>query len=166
MVRDKLKEALKIIVNGSEQEMIDFVAKFRAEFMQMPFHEVAFPRGISGLTEYTSSEGEPKKGTPIQVRGAIVYNRLLRDHGIRNFEPVYEGDKAKFAYLTWPNPAHSHVITVPGMLPRELGLDEYVDRETQFQKAFVDSIEDLLTAVGWHYEETNTVMGLFTSAGE
>lgn len=152
VVRDKLKAAIKIILTGTEPELHSFITEFRDEFVQLPFEDVAFPRGISGMDDYSDSDGNPTKGCPIQVYGALVYNKLLDEEKVIGFQPVVEGDKAKFCYLRFPNPAHSHVITTPGLLPKELGLDPYLDKHAQFEKSFEAPLSKLVNAVGWQME--------------
>ena len=75
--RTKIKEAIKIIMTGTEQDVINFIEKFRQEFKSLTFDEVAFPRGCNGLSNYRDKTSIYKKGTPIHVRGALVYNLSL-----------------------------------------------------------------------------------------
>ena len=44
--RTKIKEALEIMMSGTEDELQDFVTTFRKEFESMPFEDIAFPRGL------------------------------------------------------------------------------------------------------------------------
>jgi DNA polymerase elongation subunit (family B) len=152
--RDKLKDAITILASGTEEELQTLVSKFRKEFCTLPFDQVAFPRSVNGIQDYSDSRGEPLPGCPIQVRGALAYNRLLKEKGVTQFQPLFEGDKGKFANLIHPNPAHCHVITTAGMLPKELGLDEYVDKDMQFEKSFLEPLRKLTNAIGWSTERT------------
>ena len=77
--REKIKEVLKIIMKGTEADVIRFISEFREEFKTLSFEEVAFPRGCNGLSDYRDKTTiYKKKGTPIHVRGALVYNNLLQ----------------------------------------------------------------------------------------
>jgi hypothetical protein len=180
--REKLKGAMKIIMSGTEADVHSFIARFKEEFTKLPFEEVAFPRGVNGLEKYRAQEsadittffddsdddtvtgGDPfRKGCPIHVRGALVYNRLLDDLGLNNFPRIYDGDKIRFSYLTMPNPLHQNVISVPaGELRSELGLDRYIDRDEQFDKTFLQPLRHILEAIGWSTERNNTLEAFFT----
>ena len=47
--REKIKEALKIIMSGDEKELNKFIQDFRKEFIKMPVEDIAFPRSVNGL---------------------------------------------------------------------------------------------------------------------
>lgn len=163
--RAKLKDAIKIIMGGTQSEMRAFVEDFRREFETLPFHEIAFPRGVSEIEKWevsrkseeertlwgpgdaASAAGLYKSGTPIQVRGAIVYNLLRRKLGLLDYPEIYSGDKIKYAYLKVPNPYTENVFGTPGpLLP---GISSYVDRDVMWEKGFVTPLRTILEAVGW-----------------
>lgn len=152
--RTKIKEAIVVIMNQSEEEVIDFINNFREEFSQLPFEDVAFPRGCKGLTKYKDAASLYRKGTPIHVRGALVYNNLLKEHKLENrYQPVQEGDKVKFCYLKLPNPVRENVLSISNTLPRRFGLEKYIDYDTQFDKAFLEPIRTIMDAIGWRVEK-------------
>lgn len=152
--RDNIKKALDVIMNKDEKATIEFIEQFKEEFKSLPFEEVAFPRGCKGLSKYRDAASIYRKGSPIHVRGALVFNKLLQDYKLdMNYEPVQEGDKIKFCYLKLPNPARENVIAVSNTLPRKLGLDKYIDYDKQFEKAFLEPIKTILDAVGWEFEK-------------
>ena len=160
--REKLKDAFKIFAHGNEPDMHKFIADFRKEFNALPFWEVASPRGIKGMKKYADPRGLVRPHCPIQVRGAIVYNRFLERNGIKDMRKIYDGDKAKFAYLDMPNPFHQNVVAVPDeMAARRLDLDTLVDRASQFEVGFLDPLKKVLDQVGWTTEEVNTVDSLY-----
>ena len=160
--RTKIKEAIKIIMKGTEQDVIDFIEEFREEFKTLSFDEVAFPRGCNGLSDYRDNNSIYKKGTPIHVRGALVYNKLLADRGLDNrYETVKEGEKIKFCYLKTPNPLRENVVSVVNTLPRQLELDKYIDYNLQFTKAFLDPLKIILDAIGYQTEKKSTLDSFF-----
>ena len=151
--RDKIKEVLKIIMQGTEHDVQDFIAAFKEEFKTLGPEDVAFPRGVNGLTKYKSSVSIFIKGTPIHVRGALSYNHMLKQNKLANRYPVVqEGEKIKFCYMKEPNPSLQNVVSFPSSLPKELGLHKYVDYDLQFSKAYVEPLQTILTAIGWHSE--------------
>ena len=77
------------------------------------------------------------------------------------FEMIKEGEKIKFTYLKQPNPLRDMVISYPSRLPFEFGLQDYVDYDMQFQKAFIDPIKVVLDCMGWTTEKTNSLDSFF-----
>ena len=162
MCRDALKELFKVIMQGSERQTQIAIEQFKTYFCTLPPHEVAFPRGVSSVSEYKDKEKIYRKGTPIHVRAALLHNHQLKVHNLtRKYEPIKNGDKTKFVYLKKPNPIHENVIGFTQYLPEEFGLNNYIDHETQFQKSFLDPIEHILKAVGWSSEEVQSLEDFF-----
>ena len=160
--RTKIKEVIKIIMKGTEQDVIDFIEQFREDFKNLSFDEVAFPRGCNGLSAYRDKASIYKKGTPIHVRGALVYNNLLEERDLANrYETVKEGEKIKFCYLRTPNPLRENVVSVVNTLPKQLGLDQYIDYNTQFTKAFLDPLKIILDAIGYQIERKASLADFF-----
>jgi len=160
--REKIKQALKLIMETDEETLQQFVMKFRQEFQRMPFEEIAFPRGCRGMSEYRSKDDIYKKGTPIHVRGALLYNSLLNKHNLTSKYPVIqEGEKVKFCYMKVPNPLKENVLAVSTALPKQFGLAQYIDYETQFEKAFLDPMRIILNVIHWTPEKLATLEGFF-----
>lgn len=160
--RDNIMNAIKVIMNADVSELRGYISKFEAEFMKLRFEEVAFPRSVKEMAKWRDSATLYKKGTPIHVKGSLIFNALLRKHNIRNIQPIAEGDKIKFSYLKLPNPVHDTVISVPDYLPDEFGLDKYVDRGLQFEKTFLDPIKSICDVIGWQLEEVSTLENFFS----
>ena len=159
--RDKLKESFKIIMNEGEEATQDFIANFKSEFFRLPPEDVGRNSGTDNIEKYMS-RGTYKKGCPMHVRGAILYNSYLKEHGLSNrYESVTSGDKIKFVYLKVPNPIKENIISFPGVLPTEFNLQPYIDYETQFNKVFLSPLESILEAIGWNSEKTNSIEDFF-----
>jgi len=160
--RDALKELFKVIMQGSERQTQIAIEQFKTYYFTLPAHDIAFPRGVSKVSDYSAKETIYRKGTPIHVRAALLHNNQLKVHGLtRKYEPIKNGDKTKFIYLKTPNPIHENVIGFTQYLPKEFGLNNYIDYETQFQKTFLDPIEHILKAVGWSSEEVQSLEDFF-----
>ena len=160
--RSSIKEALKIIMNKDELTVQRYIADFRDKFMAMPFEDVAFPRGMKGLDKYRDRSTIYIKGTPIHVKGALLYNDLINRMKLTNkYQPISDGDKIKFAYLKLPNSINDSVISVPDTLPPELGLDRYIDYDMQFQKCFLEPIKSILDTIDWDVEKRSTLEDFF-----
>jgi len=153
VVRTKLKDALEVILHQDQASLQAFVREFKKKFETLSVADVAFPRSVSSLKEYS---GTPiyKKGTPIQVRGALLFNHYLKMKGLtRKYEPITNGNKIKFVYLKTPNPINENVIAFNNVLPKEFGLDEYINYDLQFEKVFLDALQIVIEPLGWHAEE-------------
>jgi DNA polymerase elongation subunit (family B) len=159
--RENIKKALEIIMNEDEEKLQKFVEDFRSRFLTLPFEDVAFPRGIKNMWKYKDAANIYKSGTPIQVKGALLFNNLLIKHKLKNIMPIVDGDKVRFAYLKTPNPIHDTVIAVPEELPKEFQLDKYIDRGTQFDKSFLEPLRSMTEVIGWEVEKTSTLEGFF-----
>jgi DNA polymerase elongation subunit (family B) len=160
--REKIKQCLKVIMGKTEDDVIKFIAQFRDEFVKMSYEEVAFPRGCKGLSEYADRDSIYKKGTPIQVRGALLYNHHVKQKKLSTkYELIKEGDKIKFCYMKLPNPIRENVVASLGALPPELGLETYIDYELQYSKAFVEPLKTILDAIGWRTEKKASIESFF-----
>jgi len=161
-IRDKMKEVIKLMVTGTEDDVQEFIANFRKEFRTLPIEEISFPRSVNGLKTYGDKAQIYTKGTPIHVKGALLYNYLVKKNDLSNKYPmIQEGEKLKFTYLLQPNPINDTVISYPTRLPTEFGLDNYIDYELQFEKAFLDPIKTILDCIDWQVEKTSSLADFF-----
>ena len=160
--RQNIKAALKVIMQDGEIALREFVDNFEKEFHKLPFEEVAFPRGCRNISKYHDAAQLYKKGTPIAVRGAIIYNDLLKQKNLdKKLTLIYDGDKVKFSYMKLPNPTRQNVLAVPATLPSQLGLHEYVDYDKQFDKGFKEPIRTICDAIGWQLDKQYTLDQFF-----
>lgn len=157
-VREKMKEALQIMMKGTESDMHKFIENFRTQFKKLNVEDISFPRGINGLKEYANKTTIYSKGTPIHVRGALLYNKYLEEKGLSKKYPlIQEGEKIKFTYLKTPNIFKENVVSFPGRLPPEFGLQDCIDYNLQFDKTFLEPIKVILDCMDWTTERTNSL---------
>jgi DNA polymerase elongation subunit (family B) len=157
-VREKMKHALQIMMKGTESDMHMFIENFRNEFKKLNVEDISFPRGINGLKEYGNKTTIYAKGTPIHVRGALLYNKYLEEKGLSKKYPlIQEGEKIKFTYLKTPNTFKENVVSFPGRLPPEFGLQDSIDYNMQFDKTFLEPIKVILDCMDWTTERTNSL---------
>jgi DNA polymerase elongation subunit (family B) len=160
--RDKIKEAIKIIMTSDQQTLQDYIDSVKTIFLTLPPEDIAFPRGVNNLSTYSSNITLYTKGTPIHVRGSLIYNNLLKKHDLlKSYTQIYEGDKIKFLYLREPNPIRENIISFNSVLPKEFDLHQYIDYNLQFQKTFVEPISTILDAISWSSEKKSTLDSFF-----
>ena len=161
--RDKIKEALKIIISGTEEELIEFINTFRTMFYTLPLQDIASPRSVNGLEKYRDLKHIYIKGTPMHVKGALIYNYFIQKHRLEvEYETIRSGEKIKFIALKEPNTLGSPIIAFPTRIPKELALESMVDYKVQFEKTFIDPLKIILDAIGWHTEKQYTLEGFFS----
>lgn len=160
--RVRIKDAIQLMLMGTELETQSFIAQFRAVFGRLPIEDIAFPRSVNGLRKYRTSLEVAGGGVPIHVKGSLVYNEMLEQKGLtKKYDVIHEGDKIKFLYLKEPNPFRSHVMAFPIRPPKEFNLAQWVDYSKQFEKSFVDPIENILAAIHWTPEPQSTLDSFF-----
>jgi DNA polymerase elongation subunit (family B) len=160
--REKLYEAYKIIVSKTNDDLISFINAVRAETRERPIEEISFPRTVSGFERYSHRTDIYSKSTPIQVRGALLYNHYLKKHKIQNkHQSMQDGEKIKYVYLNMPNPIHENAISFFNEIPEEFGLLPFIDYKLQFDKGFLLPLEKVLDCIGWHTSKKITLGAFF-----
>jgi DNA polymerase elongation subunit (family B) len=153
--RKMIKDALKLMMTGTEEDVIHYIDKCREDFKKLPPEQISFPRSVSDVVKYKSSSDIYSKGTPIHCRGALLFNHYIKLNKLDNkYSLIQNGEKIKFCYLKKPNIIHENIISFIQDFPTELGLDKYIDYDLQFEKSFLEPMKAILDAIGWNVEKT------------
>jgi DNA polymerase elongation subunit (family B) len=161
--RKMIKDGLKIMMSGTEEQVIEYINNCRTEFKKLPPEQIAFPRTASDIRKYSSHSGIYTKGTPIHVRGSLLFNHYIKEKNLTNkYSLIGNGEKVKFIYLKKPNIIQENVISFISEFPKELRLDKYIDYELQFEKSFLDPLKSILDSIGWKTEHTTNLDSFFT----
>jgi DNA polymerase elongation subunit (family B) len=161
--RQMIKDALKLMMSGTEDEVINFIDKCRREFRTLSPESIAFPRTASDVRKYYSSSNIYASKTPIHIRGALLFNHYIKEKKLTNkYSLINNGEKVKYIFLKKPNIIQENVISFISDFPRELNLDKYIDYELQFEKSFVDPLKSILDSIGWQVEKTISLESFFT----
>jgi DNA polymerase elongation subunit (family B) len=160
--RKMIKDALELMMTGTEDDVIEFIETSRNQFNNLSPEEVSFPRTASDITKFLCPSTMYRKGTPIHVRGAILFNYFIKEKKLdKKYAKIQNGEKIKFCYLKVPNPIKENVISYIQEFPKELALDKYIDYELQFNKSFLDPMKTILDSIGWKVEKTITLESFF-----
>ena len=158
VIRNKLKDSIKVILEGNQSKLHEYIHSFRDDFNKLPVEEIAFPRSVNGMKEYMASSTIYRKSTPIHVRGALLLNHHLKQMKLdKKYQPIRDGDKIKFVYLKTPNTIQEDIIAFGQELPKELDLHKYINYEKQFEKVFLDPLQIVIQPLGWTVEEQSSL---------
>ncbi len=160
--RVAIKEAIRTIMNKDEDALHNYIAEFKDKYLGYEPEQIAFPRSCNNLRKYFSSSDIFIKGTPIHIKGSLIYNWHLKNQNLDQKYPlIQEGDKIKFILLKEPNPFKFNVCAYLSTLPREFNLKDYIDYEVQFEKTFLDPMRFILGAIGWSAEPKASLEAFF-----
>ena len=162
--RTAIKEAIQIMMKGTENELVAYIDSFRNKFDSLPPEDIAFPRSVNGLRKYKAKTTVYSKGCPLHVRGTLLYNFHIEKNKLEYKYPlVNEGEKIKYIHLRKPNKIGTeNVISFLNTFPKELQLEGQIDRDTQFKKSFLDPLQIITNVIGWDTERVPTLEFLFT----
>lgn len=160
VVRNALLDALEILLGGTEQQLRDFVIEFEQKFKQFPLEAISFPRSVNNVEKYSGTDGNPIKGCPGHVKAAIAHNIALQKLNLLDVQPITSGDKILYCYMK-PNPFHTPAMAYVERPPKEFNLQNYIDYDTQFEKAFMGPLTSLMDAVKWGLTDVSSLDDFF-----
>ena len=158
--REKIKQALKIMMSGDEKMLNTFIQEFRDEFMKLPPEDIAYPRSCNGVQKFRGESQLFAKGAPIHVKGAILYNHLVNKQKLENKYPlIQEGDKIRFLHLRQPNVFQSSAFSFMTEVPKELDIYDKIDYDMQYEKSFVEPLKVITEKMNWLIDSSYGVQG-------
>lgn len=164
--RDMLKDAYKVILDGDEPTMQEFIRVFREEHQKLSPHIIATNSSANGLAKYSNKNTVYEKGTPGHVRGALLYNNFLDKLGLTTVDKIQEGEKVKVLALREPNMLKYKTVSFPQFLDESLDLHKYVDHKTMFEKTFIKPLTPLLDLLGWSAVKKASLNSMFAAFGK
>ena len=160
-VKDALLKCYAIMLRGNEEELIEFVSQFKQKFKQVPYEEIATPRGVNNLGKWIESDGSYKLRIPFHVKASHEYNRLLQEHGLIDMTPITDASKIRLLLLKPNAIVDGGYIAYNSFLPKEFGLHDLIDYDTMLEKTFIDPIKSFSDLLGWNTEKVNTLSSFF-----
>jgi len=160
------------ILNGEAKEALDEqVIEFVNNLSQYSYIQVARNTSVQGLIKYATGDGDVStfsKGSPMHVKSAISYNRVLKLMQLDTKYPaISDGEKIKYVYLK-PNPYKLITIAFKGEDdPPEIidFIKAHLDYDKLFESELKDKLEDYYIAMRWGLLPTdqNTMAANFFS---
>lgn len=163
LIRDQLKNIVKIILSHDVEAVRAEVARFKVEYFKMDAYSVAKPTSCNGMHEYNSSSTIYIKGTPAHVKGALLYNYHLKKMNLdKKYPLIKDGEKVRLVYLKMPNALKCEAIAFIDKLPEEFLLEDKIDYNAQFEKSYLSPVISMCEAAGWAYKEYNSLNSFFS----
>lgn len=160
-VKDALVETYKIMMNGENKQLLDTIDAFKLEYMKQDIDQISTPRGVNDMGKWVDASGNYKLRIPYHVKASHEFNRLLKQAGLTDMTPIQNGDKVRIISLLPSSPVTGNYIAYKGDLPKELGLHQYIDRETLFEKTFLSPVESFTKHIGWKHLDKHDVSDFF-----
>lgn len=132
---------------------IERIRSVRKEFLQADVAQIAFPSTANNMIDWgLRREREGKfKSTPQHIKGSILYNQAIKDRPnlATKYDLIYEGDKIKFVLMK-PGPLWRYnILSYKDKWIDELGIDNYIDRERQYERAFFNPLKRFFELLKW-----------------
>lgn len=157
--QEKLKEGYKLLFQGDESKIHKFVSDVYTEAMKLTPDDVAGVSTANNIETFDNGDGTYKKGTPKHIKGALAYNRLIKNSDI--YQPINSGDKVYVIQLKEPNPLNTPVLAYNERFPSDLLDEKYVDKELDYEKYFIKPISRPLDILQWKPKHEVSLDDLF-----
>lgn len=157
--RNDLKEYVKLILKEKQDDIHQRYSISERTFNKMSLEDIALPSGVSSITKSVDKDDHRGygKGSYYGAKACIVHNRLIEEKDVKGVRPIKDGDKIKILPLKRVNPLREGYIAFDGKLPKEFGLDNYIDRGKVFNDSFKKPLLRMLNAVGYTERPVETL---------
>lgn len=151
IVRKYLKDTVTNMIKSlDEKQVAETIKDIHKEFMNAEPVSISKTSTANNLAKYTDVSGLPMKGCPQHIKGAVLYNKSLKDLGLLgDYEEIFEGDKVKVTYVKPQDHYRSNCISFKGSIPKELRLNDCVDYELMWEKVFLKPLEQFYEILRW-----------------
>jgi DNA polymerase elongation subunit (family B) len=122
--------------------------KLKKEYVKLPLKDVAINISLSSLDNYMVEEDNlsgttvqiAEKGTPQHSKGAINFNNLIDKYNLDENLKLTSGNKVGMLLLKYDNPLGIDEICFSDKLPKEFGIEPFVDYDRMFSRVFENII--------------------------
>ena len=164
-----MKETLWYILKEKDKTSTsDMIHKFKSGLKNSPVLNVMKNSGVKEISKFIKNRKPFTgyiSGTPAHVKAAINYNDFLTLHNIRDIDPIPDGEKVKWAYLS-DNPLGFETMALRGYRDPQQTVEfvaQYIDRNKIFEKELKNKLDDFYAAMNWvAFPENNSVAKFFS----
>lgn len=163
--REKLVECLRILFNSEVQptanelqELVEFMKQCKKEFKLADIGDISFNKRTNNIDKYIIDDQEELQiglKCPANVKAAGYYNYILNNNKKykNKYKHISNGEKLKI-YNCIGTISEVYAF-MPNEYPYEIA--PKVDYDTQFEKAMIDPLNRVLTAIGLQTLDTNLI---------
>jgi len=164
-----MKETLWYILKQRDKTSTsDMIHKFKSGLKNSPVLNVMKNSGVKEISKYVKGRkpfGGYKSGTPAHVKAAMNYNDLLVANKVTDIDPIQDGEKVKWAYLS-DNPYGFDTMALRGYQdpqPTQEFVEQFIDRNKIFQRELQNKLDDFYAALNWgKFPENNNAARFFS----
>jgi len=163
--REKLVEALRILFSSEIQpsakelqQLVEFMKQCKKEFKLAGIDDIAFNKRTNNIDKYIIDDQEELQiglKCPANVKAAGYYNYILNNNKKykNKYKLIANGEKLKIYNCI------GQISEVYAFMPNEhpYEIAPKVDYDTQFEKAMIDPLNRVLTAIGLQTLDTNLI---------
>jgi DNA polymerase elongation subunit (family B) len=123
------------------------VQDFKSIYTKSPLADIMLPTSVKEISKYSHGQ----KGTPIHIKSAQNYNKLLELHKIESLPPFDDGDKILYAYMR-QNPYGFETMAIRGYDdPPEIleFVERFVDKEKVFNNTLISKLDTIWKDLGF-----------------
>lgn len=154
---------INILKKVDSKKIDDSIINFVEELKSVPVIDLAKNTSVKFLSQDKTKNYNPKtrkpfqtiKGTPAQVKSALMYNDLI-DHWNLNkhIPPIFDGQKIKWIYMKQNQLGiESLAMKADGTDPKQVMdfIEQYIDRNAMYEQELKTKLVDFYSILKWDY---------------
>lgn len=162
--RKFMNEFLINILKKVDAKQIDnSIINFVEELKNVPVIDLAKNTSVKFVSQDKIKNYNPKtrkpfqtvKGTPAQVKSALMYNDLINHWNLNKFiPPIFDGQKIKWVYMKQNEfGIESLAMKADGTDPKQIMefIEQYIDRNAMYEQELKTKLADFYSILKWDY---------------
>ena len=159
ILKDAMNRTCEIIVQTPKSDLketlVDHINDSFKAFEKCPPEDVCVNKSVKGLDKYSDEREIYGKGTPMHVRGSLLYNHYIKKDDLdKEYEEIKNGDKIKYTYMKMPNPLFENIISFKDKFPEKVISKDYIDHNLQFETYYEKTVTDVMEILGMTKEDS------------
>lgn len=155
--RTFMKEILSDILHDCDKDYLNKkVQQFGYMIKDSYIYDIMLPTGVKELHKWKTDGNKYLKGTPVHVKAALNYNKLLDFWKIANIPKLTDGDKILWCYLKQNEFGFESIASTGDDLPKVFEfITKHIDRVDLFENTLKNKLQSFWDAMGWGSIQTN-----------